>query len=163
MENKALYIMAGYDDATENYLAGIQNRLYAQGLTGVHTKNIPQHITLCSYPVEQEGILKEKLRSIAAKTEAFEVSLSHVGIFDGGNVLFIAPDKDRKLIELKEIFGEAYGWVPHTTMLIDESENIKKALPTVLDGFKPFCATVTCLHLYEFWPTRPILTVYFKQ
>ena len=101
MENKALYIMAGYDDATENYLAGIQNRLYAQGLTGVHTKNIPQHITLCSYPVEQEGILKEKLRSIAAKTEAFEVSLSHVGIFDGGNVLLLHLIRTESLLSLK--------------------------------------------------------------
>lgn len=46
MENKFLCVMAGYDDDTENYLAGIQKNLYAAGLTGQHTKNIPQHITL---------------------------------------------------------------------------------------------------------------------
>ena len=28
MENKFLCLMAGYDDDTENHLAGIQNKLY---------------------------------------------------------------------------------------------------------------------------------------
>ncbi len=41
MENKFLCLMAGYDDDTENYLAGIQKKLYAVGLTGQHTKHIP--------------------------------------------------------------------------------------------------------------------------
>ena len=53
MENKFLCVMAGYDDDTENYLAGIQKKLYAVGLTGQHTKNIPQHITLQTYPTKR--------------------------------------------------------------------------------------------------------------
>lgn len=162
MENKALYVMAGYDDETENHLAGIQNKLYDAGFTGTHTKNIPQHITLCSYPVEQEEMLKEKLSTIAEKFAAFDICFTHVGIFGGGNVLFIAPDKNKKLIELGELFGNTYGWPPHTTMLIDEPENIKRALPMVLNEFSQFSGKVTSLHLYEFWPTRPILTVHFK-
>ncbi len=163
MEDKALYIMAGYDDATEEHLAGIQRKLYDAGFVGTHTKNIPQHITLCSYPVEQEEKLKRKLRSVAARTRSFDVCFTHVGIFGGENVLFIVPDKNKKLIKLKETFGGgAYGWQPHTTMLIDEPENIREALPLVLDEFSPFNGKVTSLHLYEFWPTRPILTVYLK-
>ena len=49
MENKFLCVMAGYDDETEKHLAGIQQKLYDVGLTGEHTKNIPQHITLQTY------------------------------------------------------------------------------------------------------------------
>ena len=33
MAEKALYILAGYDDQTEAYLAGIQKKLYEQGFS----------------------------------------------------------------------------------------------------------------------------------
>ena len=39
---KSLYILAGYDDNTEKYLAGNQNKLYEEGFSGTHTKNIPK-------------------------------------------------------------------------------------------------------------------------
>ena len=159
MENKFLCLMAGYDDHTEHYLAGIQKKLYAVGLTGQHTKNIPQHITLQTYPTEQEGAVVQRLQKIAAETECFDVCFSHIGIFTGGKVLFIAPDKDTDLIALKERFGPSFDWTPHTTMLIDEPENIQKALPLVMQAFASFNGKVTSLHLYEFWPTRHILTV----
>ena len=159
MENKFLCLMAGYDDDTENHLAGIQKKLYAAGLTGQHTKHIPQHITLQTYPTEQEAEVVQMVQNIAAETKAFEVCFSHIGIFSGGKVLFIAPDKDSDLIALKENFGPSFDWTPHTTMLIDEPENIQKALPLVVNEFSSFNGRVTSLHLYEFWPTRPILTV----
>ena len=99
------------------------------------------------------------LRKIADETRCFDVCFAHIGIFTGGKVLFIAPDKDTALIALKEKFGPSFDWVPHTTMLIDEPENIYKALPMVVKEFSSFHGKVTCLHLYEFWPTRHILTV----
>jgi 2'-5' RNA ligase len=159
MENKFLCLMAGYDDDTENYLAGIQKKLYAAGLTGQHTKDIPQHITLQTYPSEQEAEVVQMVKKIAAETEPFKVCFAHIGIFTGGKVLFIAPDKDTDLIALKEKFGPSFDWVPHTTMLIDEPENIQQALPLVVQAFASFHGKVTSLHLYEFWPTRHILTV----
>lgn len=159
MENKFLCVMAGYDDDTENHLAGIQKNLYAVGLTGQHTKNIPQHITLQTYPTDQEAEVVQTLQKIAADTDPFDVCFSHIGIFSGGKVLFIAPDKDSALIALKEKFGPSFDWTPHTTMLIDEPENIQQALPLVVKEFSSFHGKVTCLHLYEFWPTRHISTV----
>ena len=159
MENKFLCLMAGYDDHTEHYLAGIQKKLYAVGLTGQHTKNIPQHITLQTYPTEQEGEVVQRLQKIAAETECFDVCFSHIGIFTGGKVLFIAPDKDTDLIALKERFGPSFDWTPHTTMLIDEPENIQKALPLVMQAIASFNGKGTRLHLYEFRPSRHILTV----
>ena len=151
--------MAGYDDDTENHLAGIQKKLYAVGLTGQHTKNIPQHITLQTYPTEQEAEVVQMVQKIAAETASFDVCFSHIGIFTGGRVLFIAPDKDTALIALKEKFGPSFDWTPHTTMLIDNPENIQTAVPLVMKEFSSFHGKVTCLHLYEFWPTRHILTV----
>ena len=157
--SKTLYIMAGYDDTTENCLAGIQQKLYDAGLTGLHTKNLDQHITLQSYPTDMEAELVEMIQKIAADTDSFEVCFSHIGIFSGGRVLFIAPDKDAKLIELKEKFGPSFDWTPHTTMLLDDPENIQNAVPIVMESFSSFTGKVTNLQLYEFWPTRHILTV----
>lgn len=160
MADKALYIMAGYDDNTEMNLSGIQNKLYEQGFSGRHTKNIPQHITLGSYPVDKENDLIELLKRIAKTTRVFDVTFNHIGIFGGSNVLFIAPDSVKELLELKENFGESFGWTPHTTMIIDEPDVILRALPIVLNEFSSFCGKVTTLHLYEFWPTRHILSVH---
>ncbi len=120
MADKALYVMAGYDDDTEKILAGIQNKLYEQGFVGRHTKSIPQHITLGSFPVEKEEEMKEMLQKLGETKKSFEISFNHVGVFGGSNVLFIAPDSNKKLLELKEKFGESFGWTPHTTMIIDE-------------------------------------------
>ena len=106
MENKALYVLAGYDDRTEKYLSGIQEKLYAQGFSGVHTKGIPMHMTLGSFPCDKEGELKALVQKTAEEVSAFDVTFNHVGIF-GGNV--------------------------------------------------------TSLHLYEFFPTRHILTVDLKE
>ena len=162
MADKALYVLAGYDESTEQRLAGIQNGLYRLGFTGTHTKNIPQHITLGSFPVEQEAELVDLVHRTADTTVPFEVTFNHVGLFTGAKVLFIAPDTSKELLELKEHFGNSYGWTPHTTMLIDEQETVLNALPEVIRTFSSFRGSVTSLHLYEFFPARHILTVELK-
>ena len=162
MSNKALYIMAGYDDKTEKYLANIQNKLYENGFIGTHTKNLPQHITLGSFPIDKEDELKNLLQELSKQINPFEITFNHIGIFGGSNVLFVAPDPNYELIELKERFGDNYNWTPHTTMLIDNPDTIFKALPLVMNEFSAFDGKVTSLHLYEFFPTRHILSVDFE-
>ena len=162
MADKALYVLAGYDESTEECLAGIQNKLYSLGFTGTHTKNIPQHITLGSFPAEQERELVELVQKTADEAAPFAVTFSHVGLFTGGKVLFIAPDATKELLALKERFGDSHGWAPHTTMLIDEPETVLQALPEVIRAFSSFGGKVTSLHLYEFFPARHILTVELK-
>lgn len=156
---KALYILAGYDDNTEKYLSGIQNKLYESGFVGTQTKNIPMHTTLCSFPCEKEEELIEFLKKLSAETKAFEVTFNHIGMFGGGNVLFIAPDANHRLLDLKEKFGSSYNWAAHTTMLIDDARVVQQALPVVLEQFKAFSGKVSKLHLYEFFPTRHIISV----
>lgn len=163
MADKALYILAGYDQKTEERLSRIQSQLYAQGFTGTHTKGIPQHITLGSYPTEKEEELIDTLHHLSKVTQSFEITFNHVGIFGGSRVLFIAPDTNHQLLSLKENFGSSIGWTPHTTMLIDEKATILKALPIVMNTFASFSGKVTMLHLYEFWPTRHILSVQLTE
>lgn len=81
MAEKMLYVLAGYDDSTREYLSGIQQQLYAQGFCGTHTKNIPQHITLGSFPTEREEELKQQLKQLARQVQSFEVTFNHIGLF----------------------------------------------------------------------------------
>ena len=159
MSDKALYILAGYDDKTEKYLSSIQNKLYEHGFIGTHTKNIPQHITLGSFSTDKESELKKLLQDLSKEMKSFEITFNHIGIFGGSKVLFVAPDTNYKLLELKERFGDSYDWTPHTTMIIDDPDTIFEALPLVMKEFTAFEGKVTSLHLYEFFPTRHILTV----
>ncbi|MBP3705115.1 MAG: 2'-5' RNA ligase family protein [Clostridia bacterium] len=158
MADKALYILAGYDEITDAHLAAIQQKLYDAGFSGSQTRIFP-HITLGSFPTEMEQELVEKLEAVSENTDSFEVTFNHAGIFGGTRVLFIAPDVNHKLLDLKEQFGGSYNWTPHTTMLIDDPEVIFKALPVVMDEFSSFSGSVTKLHLYEFFPARHILSV----
>ena len=163
MSDKALYILAGFDDGTGARLCALQSKLYSKGFRGVHTKNIPQHITLGSFPSEMENELTEKVRVLSNTVETFEVSFHHIGLFPGSKVLFAAPGCNEQLLKLKENFGGSFGWTPHATILIDEPGVILKAVPIVLEEFTPFCGKVTSLHLYEFFPARHILSANLKQ
>ena len=116
MNEKLLYVLAGYDNAAEKRILDIQNKLYDKGFFGFHTKNIPQHITLGSFPSENEHELTHTLKRLSASVRAFDVIFSHIGIFSGGKVLFVSPDCSRNLAELKENFGSSFGWAPHSTL-----------------------------------------------
>ena len=161
MDGKRLYVLAGFDDATERALAGIQERILEAGFTGRQTMGIPMHATLGSFPSapEEEARLCELLREAAADTRTFPVAFNHIGVFGGGEVLFAAPDTDGALLSLKERFGREFGWTPHATLLIDDRERVLAALPIALKEFRSFAGRVAYLHLYEFFPTRHILSV----
>ncbi len=160
--SKALYILAGYDEATEKRLSGLQNKLYSLGFTGSHTKNIPMHVTLGSFPTDMEEELVKKLHELSEVTAPVKTTFNHIGIFGGGKVLFACPDVSHELLSLKENFGSPEGWTAHSTLLIDEPEVVLKALPAVMEDFSSFSGEFTALHLYEFFPTRHICSVQLK-
>lgn len=167
MADKALYILAGFDDVTEGKLTALQNRLYEQGFSGVQTKGIPMHFTLGSYLSEQEEELKQRLLRISEEHKSFEVDFSHVGLFrlSENDVLFIKPEVNKAMLKLKDEFTDSsdpYGWSSHTTMLIDRPQIISEALQIVMGEFSSFSGKTETLHLYEFWPARHILSVKLK-
>ncbi len=159
MKDKLLCVMAGYDDKTEKYLSEIQEKLYEKGFRGTHTKDIPQHITIGTFDLEKEDELVNLLNNIAQKTNSFEITFNHIGVFNGSKVLFVAPDTNKNLIELKEMFDDNIDWTPHTTMLIDEPNVIFEAMPIVLDSFESFKGKIDKVYLYEFWPANEILSI----
>ena len=164
MAEKALYILAGYDDRTEEILSGFQNKLYDQGFSGLQTKDIPMHFTMGSYAVEQEEELKNRLGKIAETHRTFDTAFNHVGLFrlPENDVLFVAPEVSREMLALKDEFSDnrdQFNWSPHTTLLIDKPAVIQEATQSVLKEFTSFSGKVTVLHLYEFWPTKHILSV----
>lgn len=157
--DKILCVLAGYDAQTEAYLASLQQSLYDRGFSGTQTKDIFMHITLGTFSPADEKMLIERMERAAADFSPIDVTFNHIGVFGGSKVLFVAPDPNVKLLSLKECFGSSDGWTPHTTMLIDEPETVFRAAPVVAEGFKAFRGRITSLNLYEFWPTRQILTI----
>lgn len=159
MADQILCVLAGYDSETQARLARIQNQLYENGFTGTHTKNLLQHITLGTFSPREEPALTERMQRAARECAPFPVTFNHAGIFGGSKVLFIAPDVNHELLRLKEYFGPCAGWTAHTTMLIDEPASVFRALPLVMESFSAFEGQVASIHLYEFWPTRQILSL----
>jgi 2'-5' RNA ligase len=159
MTDKFLCVLAGYDSITTKNISNLQNDLYDSGYNGTQTKDVPHHITLGTFPTEKENELILLLKRIATEFKEFEISLNHIGIFEGAKVLFVAPDTNTNLLNLKEHFGDSKNWTPHSTLLIDEPEKIMSALPIVMNRFKPLNGKINKLYLYEFWPTRHMLTI----
>ncbi|MBO6299492.1 MAG: GNAT family N-acetyltransferase [Lachnospiraceae bacterium] len=164
MADKLLYVLAGYDDDTEERLSGMQNKLYELGFFGVQTKNIPMHFTLGSFETEREEEMKERLIRLSKSVREFAVDLSKIGLFQNPSepVLFVKLEESREILELREHFKDnvdVFPWAAHTTLLIDKPEVIREAQKHVMEEFCPFSGKVTTLHLYEFFPARHILSV----
>jgi 2'-5' RNA ligase len=158
MDNKALYLLAQFDAKTEQVLSDYYKILQQHGLIGSQTKNIPYHFTLGSYDTNQENRLILELETICNKTSEIELRLGHIGLF-GLNVLFVEPNMNFELLSLQKSFFDNCGngyhpWTAHATLLIDEPENILKALRVINQEFKPMHSRIESVALYEFFPTR---------
>lgn len=158
-----LCIMLGYDEATEQHLTDMQNKLYQAGFRGTHNKDLPQHITLGIFPWEERARLMALIEQVAERHNAFDITFNHIGVFGGAKVLFIAPDANTNLLAVKEQFGTSHNWTPHSTMLIDESEKIYQALQILANDFVAFQGKVCKIYLYEFWPARSLVTLDLKH
>jgi len=158
VKDKYLYLLAQFDKKTQEILTGYYDILQENGFIGKQTKNIPYHFTLGKKDTDYEKQLIDDLDIICQNTACIEIHLSHIGLF-GLDVLFIAPDMNFELLKLQQkLFPHcgsgAYNWTAHATLLIDEPENILKALPIVAKNFKPFIARIESIGLYEFFPMR---------
>jgi hypothetical protein len=98
------------------------------------------------------------LRQVCSQTDCIDIRLDHIGLF-GLNVLFIEPNMNLELLSLQKRFFDDCGngyhhWAAHATLLMDEPEIIMKALPIIVENFKPCHAQIKSIGLYEFFPTR---------
>lgn len=160
MKGKFLCVMAQYDEETEQKLKKIQKILLDNGFKGKQTPNLPNHITLGTFEISEEEILKEKIKRVSNNFQSFDIKLNNIGLF-GLDVLFIAPLVSHELLSLQQYFSSKYAddldWTAHTTMLIDIPDVIQRALPLLAENFKGFRGRIESISLYEFWPTRFIM------
>lgn len=158
MSNKFLCLLATFDEETTIRLKRLEGNLRDEGFVGRQTTDIPHHITLAYYDTSCEDDVKLLLQDICAKNKSFDLSYNHIGLF-GLEVLFLAPDVNNELLELRkncvtDYMKDKNEWTAHTTILIDEVENILQALPIVANNFQQLNARVEGVSLYEFFPTR---------
>lgn len=160
MAEQFLTLMADLDDDAQARMSGWYQSLKEAGFTGIQTPGLPYHISLATFPLQQEEEAAEIARKAATAFAPVSVHISHIGMFAGGKILFGAPEKDAGLAALHDACRseapQQYPWTPHTTLLIDEPERVYAALPILIKAFVPFTAMITRLHLCAFWPTREI-------
>lgn len=166
MAEQFLTLMADFDPDIQQALRLCQAALTKAGFTGTQTPDLSYHISLATFPPEQEEAAVALTKALAERFRPFPVSISHLGLFAEGRVLFAAPDKSPELTALQEACGVpgvgGHPFTPHATLLIDEPEVVCRALPALLTAFHPLLGRVTRLHLCAFWPTREILTAELK-
>lgn len=159
MAEQFLTLMADLDSESQERLSGWYHILQQERFTGTQTPGLPYHISLSTFPLDQEEKAVEIVQRVA-EFAPVSVHFSHIGLFSGGKILFAAPEKDSALIALHEACKsgapQQYPWTTHTTILIDEPDAVYAALPFVIREFVPFVAKITRLHLCAFWPTREI-------
>ena len=103
MQEKALYLMARFDEQTQSILAGYYHRLCKNGFTGCQTKEIPYHFTLGRRSIDCELQAINDLEKICADIHSFDINLAHIGLF-GLKVLFISPNMNFELLKLRQGF-----------------------------------------------------------
>jgi len=163
MGDKRTHLMAVFDDETQRRMAEIYAVLTAQGLVGRHTKDIPYHFTLGDVEAERETAIVARAEEICSTFTPIEFRMDHIGLF-GLKALFLEPNMNFELLQLQsKLFpGCGHGctpWTAHGSILLDEPENILKAVPLVAERFAPFTARIELVAVYEFFPTRFIKEV----
>lgn len=168
MAEEILVLMADLDYDSQKLMGGWYEKLQAEGFNGVQTPDLPFHISLATFSLDNEAEVVDEMKKLSEQFSSIPVHFSHIGLFAGGKVLFAAPDMNPAgLLDLRQAIKtekqERFPWTPHATILIDEAETIQKALPVLVESFKPFMGKITRLHLCAFWPTREIATVYLTH
>ena len=168
MAEEFLTLMADLDDEAQRTMGEWYEELQAAGLVGEQTKGLPFHISLASFPLEKEAEAVAEMKELADRFPMIPVHFSHIGLFQGGRILYAAPDMNPPTLfdlrrAIKTQTAERFPWTPHATILIDDAENVQKALPILVKHFHAFTAHVTKLHLCAFFPTREIATVHLGK
>ena len=162
MAEQFLVLMADLDANAQALMSGWYEKVKAAGFTGKQTPGLPFHISMATFPLQHESEAIEITKRAAAAFAPITVHMSHIGLFQGGKVLYAAPDMNPPaLMALREAVKpntpDEHPWTPHCTLLLDEWDTVYKALPIAMDCFRAFVCNVTRLHLCAFWPTREIL------
>ena len=165
--DKKLYILAELDDDTQKIIKNYEEIIKDNGFVGKQTKDIPYHITLGCYSIEYENNLKVLLENIENNFSEIYISYSGFGLFNL-DVLFLIPSMNIKLIELynyvkENSLNKDNDFSPHTTLFMDEPENILKILPKFVEKSNKINGRIKYIGLYEFFPKNLIKKIKLKE
>lgn len=158
--DKFLTVFAVFDDETQRKLKKIQDDLLSLGEKGTQTMDIPFHISLGSFPLEDKELLKARIKKVCSENSEFYITLNKINHFDN-KVLFIEPKKSKELKKLHNIFDMNYAdglpYHAHTTLFCANKEQVIKAKKYLSKIFKPITAKITGIQMGEFFPTKMIV------
>ena len=81
MAESFLTLMADYDMVSQFRMDGWYNALQHAGFTGTQTPGLNHHISLATFPLEEEAAAIELTQRIAVEFAPVDVHISHVGLF----------------------------------------------------------------------------------
>jgi 2'-5' RNA ligase len=165
--DKNLYIIAELDDDTQKIIENYEKIIFENGFIGNQTKDIPYHITLGRYSLEYENYLKDLLDNVGKKFKEINISYSGFGLFKL-DVLYLNPCMSIKLMELYNFIKEkSYyqdnDFAAHTTIYMDEPENIIKLLPKMVENSNKINGKIKYISLYEFFPKKLLKKIELKK
>ena len=167
-KDKFITVMAIFDDDTQELMRSIQcdfEQLYG---VDTKTKDIPFHITLGSYAVDETDKIVSRIASVAKQTESFAVKF--IGLKHFGNLVrYIEPEISTDLINLHEHFDSDYangysGWMPHATVYRHSEPNEIELTKQIRDKLEKLTnSTIIGIELGEFFPPKQIVRVLFDK
>ena len=167
-KEKFITVMAIFDDNTQKALQSIQESFETVYGTDTKTKDIPFHITLGSYSVEDTDEIVSRITAVASQTTAFDVKFVGLNHF-GSSVRYMEPEISDELLNLHMHFDSDYangfsGWAPHATIYrhsepteIELSEEITQRLNLISNP------KIIGIELGEFFPPKKIVRVLFDR
>lgn len=164
-KDKFLTVYAVLDDDTQEKLKALQNEILQFGDKGTQTMDIPFHISLGSFPVEEEEVLVKRIDEISSQQKRFIVPIRAVNNFYN-RVLFFEPERTDELETLQLAFdgnyADGFPWHPHVTLFCGDVQSVDRAKAFVDDRFSPFSCQIVGLEMGEFFPTRWITRKNFQ-
>lgn len=167
-KEKFITVMAVLDDKTQDLLQEIQQLFENAYGMDTKTKDIPFHITLGSFAVEETDEIVSRITAVADQTNPFEVTFKGLGHF-GNVVRFMEPEISEKLLNLHDHFDSDYAngfpeWSPHVTIYrhsepteIEVTEEILQKLTLISNS------EIVGIELGEFFPPKQIIRVPFDR
>ena len=167
-KEKFITVMAVLDDDTQELLHSIQLDLEQQYGTDTKTKDIPFHITLGSYAVEDTEEIVARIKEVAKNTRCLDIKFSDLDHF-GNMVRFLSPEISNELLDLHQHFDSDYangypGWIPHATVYRHSEPReieLSKQIADKIEAVKN--AKIVGIELGEFFPPKKIIRVLFEQ
>jgi 2'-5' RNA ligase len=148
-----LAVVLYFDDAAEDAVEAIRDRLMARGLIPAPANSVRPHITLAVCTGLDVDQFVPALAQLATETSAFGCTLASVGAFPtAAGVVFLAPTPSHELLNLHEVVLErmlsmgaeispyfrAGIWVPHCTLALGlQNERMAAAMAACVEAFQP--------------------------